>query len=153
MKEAEALEVSKKVLEGTATEAERGMVLRNIQTGLAGNLVAGLSDAMATINSFNAHLDRCINQLTLRLESDVQIMDATQLIDIITKIQTRQLATLDLYRKVVQGKDLFPVETLSDEEKKVLKLIKSFRSKEEKDKFFQICSEMLKPAESIDFDE
>ncbi len=153
MKDQEALELSEKVLAGTATESERGLALRNLQTNLAITLTTGLGRSLALVERLNQSIESVVAKFEEKLRDEINIMPATDLLSIVERIQSKQVAVLDLYRKIVQGKDLFPQETLSEEERKVVKLIKSFKSKEEKDKFFQVCSEMLKPKEPTDFDE
>ena len=61
----------------------------------------------------------------------------------ITSLQNKQLQILELYRKIVQGKEMFSTEILSDDERKVLKLLKSFKTPEEKEKFIKQCIQLL----------
>ena len=69
----------------------------------------------------------------------------------IKDIQGSQLRFADLYRKIVQSpKGIFPEDLISEEEKKVVKLFKSFKTPEEKQKFLQICQEHLNEVETFE---
>ena len=64
-----------------------------------------------------------------------------ELRDFIDSTQSKQVQILELYRRVLQGKDLFDSQTFSDDEKMVLKIFKSFKSKEDREKFVNIIRE------------
>lgn len=132
------------IVNGTATEQEQGIALRALQTNLAAQMVSGLNGICKSLSNLDNLLNHAYMKLHDRYEVDLANMDSTHLLNIIDSIQSKQLQVLDLYRKVVQGKNLFPEETISEEERKVLRLINSFTNDKDKKKFLALVDNMLK---------
>lgn len=131
------------IAKGVADEQQKGMALRNIKTGMSVKLSIGLDNLLGQLTRQSALLSKAIEKHNEMLEQsiDADTCSIEDLRDFIDSMQSKQLKILDLYRTTIQGKDLFDNQALSDDEKMVLKLFKSFRSNEEKTKFLTLCKE------------
>ena len=78
--------------------------------------------------------------------------DTKELLDEYREILGAQLSIIESQRKIVQGKSLFPEETLSDDEKMVVRLFKSFSTEQEKKKFMNLVKETMKEDTVQDFE-
>lgn len=136
-------DLAKSIVAGTATEQDQGVALKALQNAMASSLISGLRTLDNTVVRLIGVSERLFDQLNTRMEVDVQNMQMNEVLRWIQTIQNNQIQILDLYRKVVQGRELFPSDTFSDEEKLVLQLMKSFRSQEDKQKFLDICKDFL----------
>ena len=135
---------------GVSVESDTGSALRSIKLALSSSMVSGIDNLYTQINSLQQSSDRLIRRINQLLEETVDVIsleDASKLMD---TIQTKQIQILDLYRKVIQTKELFPSDTLSEEEKQVLRLLKSFTTDEQKQKFFKIVQETLTSVETFE---
>jgi len=133
------------VLSGTATEEQTGMIARQVQIGMSATLVQGMQSVYDLIqtsgNMLRTVQARFQEKLQVELDADtVSLNDMAKMIDV---LQKNQITVLDLYRKVTQGKELFSQSMLSEEEKAVVKLLGSFTSKEEKQRFLKLVKETL----------
>lgn len=140
-----ALSLSQKLMDGTATEEEKGTALKLLQTSLSVTMATGVSSLYNQINSLNGTMERLFTRMEAALQDQIELMSAEDCYDFIQKIQSKQIQVLDLYRKIVQGKELFATSALTEEEKMVIKLMKSFKSVDEKNKFFSLVSDLLEP--------
>jgi len=137
-------EVVQRVIDGTATESEKGLVLKTMQNSLSANLVGGLNDVFASMQSLNAMAVDAIAKLEEYYELNKDLLDQKALMDFIGEVQNRQLRLLELNRKISQGNNpLFAQDTLSEEERKVVKLFKSFRTNAEKAAFMRLVDQEL----------
>lgn len=131
------------ISQGVADEQSKGMAMRNIKNGMALKLSVGLDSMLRQLTAQGELLSRAIEKhnemLMASIEADTCSID--DLREFIDSTQAKQVQILELYRRTIQGKDLFDSQSLSDDEKMVLKLFKSFRSKEEKEKFLTLCRE------------
>lgn len=140
--------LAQSVVDGVATEEQRGMATRAVQNQLSLSLLGILNDATVSANRLN---DTCNKALTLYLEKvnaalDQDLVSEESLLKIIDTIQSKQIQIAELYRKIIQSpKGLFSEDCLSEEEKKVMRLFKSFKTVEERKKFLELCSKQLQP--------
>lgn len=135
--------IVKSVLEGTATEEQQGIIARQVQINLSATLVSGMQTLYSTIIESTQTLNAAQAKLAQRLETEADVMSIDKLASVVDNMQSQQLKILDLYRRIVNGKELFPQGVLSEEEKQVVKLLNSFSSKEEKQKFLKVVKETL----------
>lgn len=135
--------LAEQLVSGTATESEQGVALKALQTALASSLVTGLRSLGENINNFNTVYNqiyqRCIEQFEIQRDT----MDFDKSLNLLIKLQSQQYDIIDLYRKVVQGKELFPSDSLSEDDRKILRLVKSFKSPDDRRKFMSLVEETL----------
>ena len=74
---------------------------------------------------------------------DDQSMAPEKALEHLIEISDMQVKILELERKIIQGRDLMPSGLLSDDEKLVMKLLKSFSTKSEKQKFLALVQQQL----------
>jgi len=124
-----------KVLEGQSTTEQVGIFNRLLNTALAQDLVQGQQALIRTLSGFEEVSQKLQNAIDQKLQVEVETMELKELFEYYEKIQSYALRVLDLQRKIVQGKDLFPSDILSEEEKAFLSILKSFRTDAEKTDF------------------
>jgi len=146
--------VVSKIQEGIASEESRGMILRTVTTALSVQLVSSMDKLQNQMNRLSAISDRLITRFE---ETSLPLIEQDaitpeKMFEYITVIQKNQAAIVDLYRKIVQSPNtLFPDNAMSDEEKKVIQLFKSFNTPEKRKKFLALCEEAM--ASDVESDE
>lgn len=140
--------LARNVADGVATEEQRGMATRAVQNQLSISLLGLLQSSTQSVNRLNELSERAIGiyieKVSANLDQDLYLEG--DLLKIINSLQDRQIQIAELYRKIIQSpKGLFSEDFLSEEEKKVMKLFKSFRTVEERKKFLELCSQQLTP--------
>lgn len=135
---------------GVASEKDQGAALKAIQTSMTLTMSLGVKNVMNSMSRMSALLDKAIdrynNKFGTLLDSDAASVD--EMMDYINTVQTKQIQLMDLYRKIVQGRDMFAESGLSDNERMVLSLFKSFKTEEQKIKFINMCKDLLNEGDS-----
>lgn len=147
--------LSRNIANGIASESDIGLALRTVQTTLGCNLLASVESVKNGFDKLNSLLDTALTKFEEQLSLDIEsnIISRDDLFSIITLIQKNQVAFLEFQRKIVQSPNkLFSDDLVSSEEKKLLALLKSFKSPEEKKQFLDAVAAALKGKDSNDFD-
>lgn len=140
------------IMSGRASEQEKGLVLRTIQVGMATNMVAGLNELHSNVaqamNLYQA-LDLEYNrQLREQLEQGALTKEEIRIER--DALEKRVHAILNLERQIVQGKNIFPEDSLSEDDRKILRLMASVKTPEERKKFFKAIDEYFQNTNSFD---
>lgn len=145
-------ELSALVMSGQSSEQERGMFLRAIQVGMSSNLVSQLNalhGIMSKAMSLYSALDeQFLNMLQEELNEGVLTKDEIRLER--NALENRIKSVLTLERQVLQGKSLFPEDALSEDDKKVLRILGTIKTKEERDRFFKAIDMYFKGDNSFE---
>lgn len=131
--------LSQQIQDGLASQEDIGVVLRTIQISLGAKVVSGMETVAQSMDRLNSMVDKAVNTFSQQIEDacDSGTITWESLAEIVTKLQKNQLAFIDLQRKIVQSPNkLFPEDVVSPEERQLLELIKSFKTPDEKKKFF-----------------
>lgn len=126
------------VVEGTATESEVGVALKSLRNQMSVNLIKSLSQSYESISAFNEVLQDAIVKFSDHYTESAEVLEMETLLKYIDVITSKQIALAELIRKTVQGRELFDSTTMSDDERKVLRLFKSFKSAEDKARFLHL---------------
>lgn len=140
--------IVKQIKEGISNEETVGMVLRTVQTALSCQLISTMDRLKSQMDRISTIQDRIITRFEQTVEPllETDAIPHTQLFEYLTTIQKNQAATVDLYRKIVQSPNsLFPESMMSDEERKVMQLFKSFKTPAQKKKFLELCEKAMTP--------
>ena len=132
---------------GVATEEQIGTLCRTLQINLSTNLITAMSQSLQGINKLASIRDRVLDRV-LELTDDplyIQNLSVNEGLSLIEFIQSSEVKLLDLQRKIVQGKELFPEMVMSEDEKKVIKLLNSFKTPKEKLDFINLVVTTLEP--------
>lgn len=140
------------ILSGQASEQEKGMLLRNIQVAMSANLVGHLNQMHSVVSKAmelykdldSAYLDK-VREL---LESDALVKDEIRAER--DSLEKRMMAVLNMERQIIQGKSLFPQDSLSEDEQKVLRLLASVKTPDEKTKFFKAIDKFFQDSNSFE---
>lgn len=154
-KEKSVEELSALVLSGQSSEQERGMFLRAVQVGMSSNLVSQLNalhSVMAKATEIYSTLDeQYLNILQEEIREGVLTKEEIRIER--NALENRIMAILTLERQVLQGKSLFPEDTLSEDDKKVLRILGTIKTKEEREKFFKAIDAYFKGDNSFETEE
>ena len=154
-KEKSVEELSALVLSGQSSEQERGMFLRAVQVGMSSNLVSQLNalhSVMAKATEIYSTLDeQYLNILQEEIREGVLTKEEIRIER--NALENRIMAILTLERQVLQGKSLFPEDTLSEDDKKVLRILGTIETKEEREKFFKAIDAYFKGDKSFETEE
>lgn len=146
-------ELARQIELGQASIEEKGVALKALQASMAVSLYGGLNRALESTMKSTACLDELVNKFKDKLEYEIEGMSPKDILEMIDRVQSSQLRILDLQRKIVQGKELIPQPSLSEEESHVIKLMNSFTSVESKKKFLSVVKDFLDKEENNSFDE
>lgn len=131
------------VTDGVATEEQLGIVLKQMQISISTKLLAQLKQQESLMSNVSSMLQRLYDRLDMIISTDLEMMNVETVMDLIEKLTRLSNNYLELQRRIVQGKELFSSDTLSDDEKRVIKLMNSFSSQEDKKKFMSVVKERL----------
>lgn len=134
------------IADGTYSEDQQGLILRTVQTNLSVNLLNTLSRVESTMKYMDKLTDKIARQFTEQLEVqlDNQTLDFDTLHMYYNEVLTKQLTLLERQRQLVQSNvKLFPEDTMSPSERKLLGLLKSFSTQEQKQKFLAMVAKAL----------
>lgn len=135
---------------GTATETDLGMQMRAIMVGVstaACNIVERLhNQSMACANIMQRLSDKHLEKLS----EEIETMDRTELDVEYKNLMARQIEVAKLEIKIAQGKAMFPEDSFSEEDRKILRMLSALRSKEDRQRFVRILSEEFGDENSFD---
>ena len=128
---------------GTLDESSKGVLLRTLQISMSSSIINNLKVLDESVTGLRAFGDKIMQKLLEKIEVAMETADLEELIKYTDFIINKQMQILDLQRKIHQGKELFPIDTFSEDEKQILKLLNSFSSAEEKKKFLEVVKKTL----------
>lgn len=119
-------------------------VQRYIQIGLASNLVSGIDLLAKNVKSISDVQQKLVNKLIEKLEVNIESMEQEDLIESLDAINKMIINSLEVQRKVAQGKSLLSeYPSLNEEEKNVVKLLKNLETPEDKRLFLDTLKNVL----------
>lgn len=117
---------------------------RYIQIGLASNLVGGLDLLAKNVKAVSDIQQKLTNKLIEKLEVDIESMEKDKIIESLESINKIVINSLEVQRKVAQGKSLLSeYPSLNEEEKNVVKLLKNLETPEDKKLFLDTLKSVL----------
>lgn len=117
---------------------------RYIQIGLASNLVGGLDLLAKNVKAVSDIQQKLTNKLIEKLEVDIESMEKDEIIESLESINKIVINSLEVQRKVAQGKSLLSeYPSLNEEEKNVVKLLKNLEAPEDKKLFLDTLKSVL----------
>lgn len=133
------------VVSGTANDKKLNDVSRALQFGLSSTLVSGIQKLYTNLDSISNIASKFVKYFNEQIEANLnnKTVSYQEAFGYIKDTYDLHIKVIDLYRKIAQGKELFPSNSLSDEEKMVVTLLGSFKSKSEKVKFLKLVKETL----------
>lgn len=117
---------------------------RYIQIGLASNLVSGIDLLAKNVKSISDVQQKLVNKLIEKLEVNIESMEQEDLLEALDSINKIIINSLEVQRKVAQGKSLLSeYPSLNEEEKNVVKLLKNLETPEDKRLFLDTLKNVL----------
>lgn len=135
---------------GFKSEAEQGVALRAVQMGLATEMCQSVHAVHSQVSRASRILQRANDRYVELLEAEIETMPSDMLGDVIAGLEGRMLRSAEAMRKIVQGRSIFPEDTLSDTDRQVLRLLGSLRTTEEKEEFLRVIEERFGRANTFD---
>lgn len=140
------------ILSGRASEQEKGLALRAIQVGMASNMVAQInalhSTAFRALDLYRELDEAYLDTIREQLQAGSLTKDEIRLER--NALEQRMTTILNLERQIVQGKSLFPMDAISEDDRKVLRLMASVKTPEERKKFFKAIDDYFQSSNSFD---
>ena len=119
-------------------------VQRYIQIGLASNLVSGIDLLAKNVKVVSDVQQKLVNKLIEKLEVNIESMEQEDLLEALDSINKIIINSLEVQRKVAQGKSLLSeYPSLNEEEKNVVKLLKNLETPEDKRLFLDTLKNVL----------
>lgn len=147
-----ARQLAELILNGSASEQERGVFLQTIQTAMGAGLLSQMqrmhSIMMQGMDMYKKLDSEYLKHLDEDLASGALAPDEIALER--DGLEKRMLTLLELERKVMQGKSLFPEDTLSSDDRKVLRILNTIKTPEDRDRFFNLLDSFLTGNNSFD---
>ena len=147
--------LAKKIAEGTANREERGLSLKMINTQLAIEYVTGLDDVKAFVERLKELRKKMSDKFIEKVEKqmDAEEIAPEVMFQYITSISNKELQLVSEYRKLLQGnRQLFDEDTMSEEDRVILRLLRSFSSTDQKRDFFNIVTNYMQDKGTQDAD-
>lgn len=146
--------VVRSIMDGSISEETLGTALKSLQIQMAATLISSQGKAIALVDGVSIYADKLKAKFDEVFAGEIDRMTgADELMGWLERINNMQLKTLEVQRKIIQGKELFSTTVMSAEEKMLSRLLASFSSKEEKSKFMEIVKSHMDKNEENSFDE
>lgn len=145
-KKMDASALVEQVLKGTIDESQMGTVLKALQISMATSLLETQQKATELLIKATSKAAILMEKFEEKFEAEVNantIEDADTMWTWIDRFHRMQINVAELQRKIVQGKSLFNTEVMSEDERMVIQLLSSFKTKEDKKKFLDVVKETL----------
>lgn len=132
------------ILHGVANQEQVAQLSRIVSVAIVSDLVEGTKTIKSTISPL-VDLQRTIfSKLQERIEVDIDTMELKDILELLKFLHNSQMSVLELERKIAQGKNLFEsVPTITEEERNVLRMLKSFQTEEERMIFYETLKSAL----------
>nr|DAH52355.1 MAG TPA: hypothetical protein [Caudoviricetes sp.] len=132
------------ILHGVANQEQVAQLSRIVSVAIVSDLVEGTKTLKSTISPL-IDLQRTIfSKLQERIEVDIDTMELKDILELSKFLHNSQMSVLELERKIAQGKNLFEsVPTITEEERNVLRMLKSFQTEEERMIFYETLKSAL----------
>lgn len=140
------------LISGDISEREKGLALRKLQIGLGSQTVAKLSYLCAQ----NKPIEKLAAKATamyaekLEAELDADIFTTSQLGEISAMLNSQVAGVAGILSKVAQGKSLFPEDTLSEDDRKVIRIMGAIQTQEDKERFMKLVDEFQRKENSFE---
>lgn len=132
------------IVHGVANQEQVAQLSRIVSVAIVSDLVEGTKTIKSTISPL-IDLQRTIfSKLQERIEVDIDTMELKDILELLKFLHNSQVSVLELERKIAQGKNLFEsVPTITEEERNVLRMLKSFQTEEERMIFYETLKSAL----------
>lgn len=147
--------LAQKIAEGTASREERGLSLKMINTQLAIEYVTGLDNVKSFVERLKELRGKMSEKFIKKVERQMEAdeIDPELMFQYINTISNKELQLVAEYRKLLQGnRQLFDEDTLSEEDRVIMRLLRSFSSTDQKRDFFKIVNEYMRDKNTQDAD-
>lgn len=129
---------------------------RYLQINLASKLISGINALDSNISKMKEMQEKVINRLKDKMDEIDIVDDVDLLLTWTSKLNGMIINSVEVQRKVAQGKELLSsYPTLSDEEKEVVKMMKALDTDDKKRLFLKTLKDVLTRSQeqAADFEE
>ena len=145
LKNSDTKVLADKIAQGIATREERGITLKTLDTQLAVDLVTGLEDVRLYVDKLKTLKSKMRDKFIAKVEEDMELdnIDAETLFKYLNTLTNSELALIDTYRKLIQGGQLFNEDSMSENERTILRILRSLSTNEQRKNFFDACAQYM----------
>lgn len=139
--------LAKKIAEGTANREERGLSLKMINTQLAIEYVTGLDDVKNFVERLKDLRKKMQDKFITKVEEQMEAeeLEPELMFQYLTTISNKELQLVAEYRKLLQGnRQLFDEDTMSEQDRVVMRLLRSLSSTDQKRDFLKIITDYMR---------
>lgn len=137
----EIVDLKSLIAVGTKTEEQQGLALRAVQMGMAANFCSEVSSLHRGLSRAQSVLSKLRDKYFSDVEEVMDTLSPSEVASYMSTIQSQVMSVLELERKVIQGRELFPTDSLSDMDRKILRLVSSLRAPEDRAKFMKLIED------------
>ena len=137
----EIVDLKSLIAVGTKTEEQQGLALRAVQMGMAANFCSEISSLHRGLSRAQSVLSKLRDKYFSDVEEVMDTLSPSEVASYMSTIQNQVMGVLELERKVIQGRELFPTDSLSDMDRKILRLVSSLRAPEDRAKFMKLIED------------
>lgn len=142
--------LSRLVQLGLESENEMGMVLRAVKLGVSSSLCSIVSEMHSMSTSSMNIMRQLKDRYDMLLEEELPMMSREECFEEFDKLSGQVMEIAKLEQRIAQGsQDLYPEDTFSAEDRKLLRLFSSLGSSEDKAEVMRILEAKFGSAEGF----
>ena len=145
--------LARKIAEGTANREERGITLKTISTQLAIEMVTGLEDVRDYVDGLKDLRSKFTQKFVEKANEALELdeLDLDDIFKYMTSISDNEVKVVEAYRKLLQGGQLFSEDSMSEQDRIIVRLLQSFKDNNQKKEFYEMVAKYM-AAKNISLD-
>lgn len=145
--------LARKIAEGTANREERGITLKTISTQLAIEMVTGLEDVRDYVDGLKDLRSKFTQKFVEKANEALELdeLDLDDVFKYMNSIADNEVKVVEAYRKLLQGGQLFSEDSMSEQDRIIVRLLQSFKDNNQKKEFYEMVAKYM-AAKNISLD-
>lgn len=145
--------LARKIAEGTANREERGITLKTINTQLAIEMVTGLEDVRDYVDGLKDLRSKFTQKFVEKANEALELdeLDLDDVFKYMNSIADNEVKVVEAYRKLLQGGQLFSEDSMSEQDRIIVRLLQSFKDNNQKKEFYEMVAKYM-AAKNISLD-
>ncbi len=137
--------LARKIAEGTANREERGITLKTISTQLAIEMVTGLEDVRDYVDGLKDLRSKFTQKFVEKANEALELdeLDLDDIFKYMTSISDNEVKVVEAYRKLLQGGQLFNEDSMSEQDRIIVRLLQSFKDNTQKKEFYEMVAKYM----------
>ncbi len=137
--------LARKIAEGTANREERGITLKTINTQLAIEMVTGLEDVRDYVDGLKDLRSKFTQKFVEKANEALELdeLDLDDVFKYMNSIADNEVKVVEAYRKLLQGGQLFSEDSMSEQDRIIVRLLQSFKDSNQKKEFYEMVAKYM----------